>query len=213
MSTKKDMNKFEIDKYLHEFASILAKKTNRKIHCELIIVGGASILLNYNFRDTTTDIDCFERSGLLMNEVINEIANRNNLNFDWINTSFVQSPSFSHKIIQYSQYYKSYCYGTLEVRTIVDEYLIAMKLVSFRNYKYDLSDILGIVTECHKKGKELTISLIEKAVFDLYGNNVTITDDAWDYLRKVLINEISDRDEVRILEEKNRSLSKYIHKK
>ena len=93
-----------------------------------------------------------------MNDAISEVANKFDLPNDWINTDFIMTKSYSEKLIRYSVYYKSFSNGCLNVRTIKDEYLIAMKLVSGRKYKNDLSDIIGILDS----NKSITISLIEK---------------------------------------------------
>ena len=67
-------------------------------------------------------------------------------------------------------------------RTSNAEYLIAMKLMSGRRYKKDLSDIVGILNEQKRIGKPLDYSKIDRAVKDLY--------DSWngisEYTTKVL---------------------------
>ena len=50
------------------------------------------------------------------------------------------------------------------------EYLIAMKLLAFRQYKNDLSDNVGILNEHEKRGDPISFERIEKAVIDLYGS-------------------------------------------
>ena len=45
-----------------------------------------------------------------------------------------------------------------------------MKLRSGRQYKSDLSDVLGILAEHEKRGNLITIQHIQKAVTDLYGD-------------------------------------------
>jgi hypothetical protein len=57
----------------------------------------------------------------------------------------------------------------LTVRTISAEYLIAMKLMSGRRYKNDLSDIAGILWEHQKNGSPITNEAVENAVTVLYG--------------------------------------------
>lgn len=42
--------------YLKELAKEY-KKRNKNVPAELILVGGASVLINYGFREMTTDID------------------------------------------------------------------------------------------------------------------------------------------------------------
>lgn len=49
------------------------------------------------------------------------------------------------------------------------EYLIAMKLRSGREYKHDLSDVIGVLFEHSKNEKPIIISDIQKAAENLYG--------------------------------------------
>ena len=139
-----------IDHYLYEVAKIY-KKANRAFpDAEIILIGGASVLLNYNFRDMTTDLDAILRASSSMKDAIKMVADNNGLESDWINEDFKHTKSYSPKIVQYSKFYKKFC-GCLTVRTITDEYLLAMKLCSARNYKKDLSDIIGILKENEEK--------------------------------------------------------------
>lgn len=50
-------SKDSINIYIKELAKRFRKQTNGSYHAELIIVGGAAILINYNFRLSTGDID------------------------------------------------------------------------------------------------------------------------------------------------------------
>ena len=136
------LTKTEIDNIFFDIAKELKKKLKRKkFSYELIIVGGASILLNYTFRLSTMDIDCIDVNDGLMNEIINDVGEKHHLPAGWINTDFLRTSSYTPNLIQYSSFYKSYINDTLIVRTIKDEYLIAMKIVSARKYKNDYSDI------------------------------------------------------------------------
>ena len=137
-----NLSKEQIDNIFLDIAKELKKKLRgRKFSYELIVVGGASILLNYSFRASTVDIDCVDVNDALMNEIINEVGDKYNLPIGWINTDFLKTNSYSSKLMQYSSFYKSYLGDTLIVRTIKDEYLIAMKVISARKYKNDYSDI------------------------------------------------------------------------
>ena len=154
----------------------------------MIIVGGASILLNYGFRINSDDIDCTDKSGVLMNDIINQVAEKHNLPKHWINTDFVHTKSYSSKLDQYSVFYKSYGYGALEVRTIKDEYLIAMKIVSARKYKNDYSDIYGILGECRKANKSISFEMVESALINLY-SDISIADKtALEFTKKIIEN-------------------------
>lgn len=180
------ITKEKIDLYLNELGKLINKKRGHNFHSELIIVGGASILLNYGFRLNSEDIDCTDKSGVLMNDYINVVAEKYGLPKHWINTDFIHTKSYSNKLEQYSTFYKSYGFGALEVRTIKDEYLIAMKVVSARKYKNDYSDIFGIVNECRQNGKTITLKLVETAIYNLYGDINVADKSAFDFAKEII---------------------------
>lgn len=171
----KEFTKADINIFLKELAKEYAKLTHKKMKAELILAGGASILVNYGFRNMTTDIDAIIQAPTAMKDAINNVGNKFGLPKGWLNSDFTKTPSFSSKLSQYSEYYKTYS-NVLEIRTISAEYLIAMKLRSGREFKNDMSDILGILGECQKKSKTITIKEIQRAVIELYGD--------WDSLPK-----------------------------
>lgn len=167
-----NLSKQNIDSIFFDIAKQLKKKLKgRRFSYELIVVGGASILLNYSFRMSTIDIDCVDVNDALMNEIINEVGDKYNLPVGWINTDFLKTSSYSTKLIQYSSFYKSYLNDTLIIRTIKDEYLIAMKVISARKYKNDYSDIYGII----KEKPSLSLDSVLTAINQLYGPNVALT--------------------------------------
>ena len=61
-----------------------------------------------------------------------------------------------------------------------------MKMVSARQYKNDLSDIVGIVGEHQRRNTPLTLQQIDRAVCDLYGSWEAIDDDTKQLLERVL---------------------------
>ena len=64
-------NKDELDNIFADIAKELKKKLKGKnFSYELIVVGGASILLNYSFRMSTIDIDCLDVNDALMNDAV-----------------------------------------------------------------------------------------------------------------------------------------------
>ena len=165
------LSKEQLDSIFKDIAKELKKKIkNKALSYELIIVGGASILLNYSFRETTVDIDCLDIQDALMNEIINNVGEKYQLPNDWINTDFIKTNSYTPKLIQYSSYYKSYANGSLVIRTIKDEYLIAMKMMAARKYKHDYSDIFGII----KENPSFSFDKVMKAVENLYGDSSKI---------------------------------------
>ncbi len=170
MSSEKkiEINKENIDIYLKAVAKEYRRLVGKNMPAEFILIGGAAVLINYGFRDMTSDIDVLIHSASAMKDAINNVGNRFNLPFDWLNEDFKKTKSYSKKLIQYSVYYRTYS-NVISIRSVSAEYLIAMKLMSGRTYKNDLSDILGILEEHRERGNPISVEMIAKAVTDLYG--------------------------------------------
>ena len=120
----------------------------------MILVGGASVLINYGFRASSYNIDASYDSPAIMKEAINAVGDKFGLPNGWVNDDFKNTALYTPKIVQYSEYYKTFS-GVLRIRTVRSEYLVAMKPVSGRQYKKDLLDIAGIVYEQQMAGKNL----------------------------------------------------------
>lgn len=161
--------KENIDTYLKELAKEYRKQGGKNMPAELILIGGASVLINYGFRDMTTDIDALIQAASGMQDAINIVGERFELSKGWINADFRQTESYTPRIVEFSKYYKEFSH-VLTVRTISAEYLVAMKLRSGRHYKNDLSDIIGILAEHDKRGESISLEQIKTAVKNLYGD-------------------------------------------
>ena len=195
-----DLNKGIIDECSKMLSKELKKEFGRNSTFEIIIVGGASIVLNYHFRETTLDIDALLPSNSSIKDAIRRVADRFHLEDDWLNTDVKYTNSYSSKLILYSRPYKIYN-RILHVRTVKEEYLIAMKLKSLRPYKYDMSDVLGILNEV----PDITLDKIKMAVINLYGSWEAISDDAREYLENIFNKQI-EFTEIKEKELKNRNL-------
>ena len=180
----KPFTKVDIENYLKELGKEL-KKRGHGTPMEIILVGGASILVNYDFRLSSYDIDAYYAKASIMKECINAVGDKFGLPNGWVNDDFMKTSSFTPKIIEYSKYYQKFS-GVLTVRTIKAEYLVAMKLVSGRKYKKDLSDVAGIIYEQQLAGAPITYEMIDRAVVELYGDWSRISDDSKDMLNKIL---------------------------
>lgn len=192
MSIKKEndteisnINKSDLDLYLKELSKELKKEFGRDANIELIIVGGASILLNYDFRDTTRDIDAIILSRSSIKGAINRVGDKYNLETGWVNSDFCKTTSYSPKLVEHSKYYRTYN-QVLTIRTIGEEYLVAMKLASMRNYKNDLSDIIGIINS--DGDMDITYEKIDQAVGELYGGWENMPEGANGFIKQVLDN-------------------------
>lgn len=184
MSIDVPFTKADLEFYLKELAREF-KKRGHGVPAEMILVGGASVLINYGFRNSTYDVDADFTASSVMKECINAVGDKYGLPTGWLNSDFKQTASYSPKIVQYSQYYKTFS-NVLEIRTVHAAYLIAMKLVSGRKYKKDLSDIAGIILEQRKAGKPINYEQIDAAVRDLFGGWQDIADDTTAILNNIL---------------------------
>lgn len=187
MSIDVPFTKANLEYYLKELAKEY-KKRGRGTPAEMILVGGASVLINYEFRMASYDIDADYNAPSVMKEAINVVGDKYGLPNGWVNADFKKTASYSPKIVQYSQYYKIFS-GILMIRTVRAEYLVAMKLVSGRQYKKDLSDIAGIVLEQKKAEKPLSYEMIDKAICNLYGGWQDVSDYAKEVLDRVLSSD------------------------
>lgn len=209
MSSEKrfEFTKKNVDTYLKEVSKEYRKLVGMNMPAELILVGGASVLINYGFRDMTTDIDALIQSASSMKDAINRVGDHYELPNLWLNSHFMNTDSYSAKLPQFSVYYKTYS-NVLTIRTVAAEYLIAMKLRSGRQYKRDLSDVLGILAEHEKRGAPITMEQIQKAVTDLYGDWKSLPETSQSFIANVMQNgrfaELYEQTE--IVEKENKSL-------
>ena len=174
MSSDHSITKENLDTYLRELAREFRRLNGTKMPAEIILVGGAAILTNYGFRDMTYDIDAVILASSAMHEAINRVGDKYGLPNGWINTDFTRTVSYSSKLREISSYYKTFS-NIVQIRTISAEYLIAMKLMSGRRYKNDLSDIVGILWEHQQRGTSIERGAIDRAVVELYGESALIT--------------------------------------
>lgn len=188
MSADIPFTKENLDLYLKELAKEYRKR-GRGVHAELILIGGASVLVNYGFREMTYDIDAIYTAPSVMKEAANTVGDRLGLPNGWLNMDFTRTDSYTPRLAEYSTYYRTYS-NVLEIRTVSAEYLVVMKLVSGRRYKKDLSDIVGILYEQARAGKPLSYENIDKAMTNLYGGWSRVSEHPKALLMKAL--ETSD---------------------
>lgn len=179
--------KENLDQYLKELAKEFRKRNGKSVPAEIILIGGASVLINYGFREMTYDMDAIINAASSMKDSINYIGDKYNLPNGWMNDDFMRTDSYTPKIAAFSKYYRTYS-NVVTFRTVSGEYLIAMKLKSGREYKYDRSDVIGILWEHEKRGEPLTLNRIRQAVADLYGSYDVLTDNVKLFIEHALEN-------------------------
>lgn len=168
MSDSGVFTKDNLDTYMKELAKEFRKLNGTAMPAEIVLIGGAAVLTNYGFRDMTTDIDAVIHAAAPMKDAINRVGDRFGLPNGWLNADFMKTASFSPKLLEVSEYYKTFS-NVLQIRCVSAEYLVAMKLRAGRKYKNDLSDIIGILAEHEKRGQPITYEKIDLAVGKLYG--------------------------------------------
>jgi len=179
--------KENLDLFLKELAKEFRKRSGKSVPAEIILIGGASVVINYGFREMTYDIDAIINASSSMKEAINYVSDKYGLPNGWMNDDFRKTASYSPKIVQFSKYYRTYA-NSVSFRTVSGEYLVAMKMMSGRKYKYDLSDIIGVLREQEKRDDSLTLERIKTAVEDLYGSYEKISDEVRQFVEQAIQN-------------------------
>jgi len=169
MSSEKPITRENLNDYLKELAKEFRRLNGAKIPAEVILIGGAAVLANYGFREMTYGIDAIIHASSAMIDAINRVGDKYDLPHGWFNTGFQRTASYSAKLNEVSVYYKTYS-NVMQIRTVTAENLIAMKLVSGRQYKNDLSDVAGILLEHKRRGEPIERVVIEAAIEKLYGD-------------------------------------------
>lgn len=202
MSTDNIFTKENLDDCLRQLAKEFRKLNGTSVPAEIILIGGASVLLNYEFRDMTYDVDAIIQATSSMKDAINRVGESLDLPNGWLNSDFIHTKSYTPKLVQYTQYYKTYS-NVLRIRTVSGEYLVAMKLMSGRKCKNDISDIVGILHEEKSKRTPIGFSKIEKAICELYGGWHNLPENS-----RELVEQILKNDNLELLYERYRSAEK-----
>lgn len=185
MSTEIEFTKDNLDRYLKELAKEFRRLNGKTTPAEIVLIGGAAILANYGFREMTYDIDAVIRASSAMREAINHVGDALGLPNGWLNADFMKTSSYTPKLIEHSVYYKTYS-NVLTIRSVAAEYLIAMKLMSGRRYKNDLSDVIGILREHEKKNEPIGFESIDRAMRELYGGWERAPKDSKSFIEDVI---------------------------
>lgn len=176
-----------MDSYLKELAKEFRKINGNKMPAEIILIDGASVLINYGFREMTYDMDAIIQASSSMKDAINSVGDRMGLPNGWLNTDFMKTTSYTPKLIQYSKYYKTFS-NVLRIRTVSAEYLVVMKLMAGRQYKNDLLDVVGILLEQEKSQQQICLEDIKKAAEKLYGGYDKLSEESRTFIETVYQN-------------------------
>lgn len=184
----KEITKESLDSYLNQLAKYYRKASGRGAEAELILIGGGAILANYSFRQKSMDIDALMFADSTIVQASRKVADENGLDPYWLNDDFKKTESYTPKLNQYSEYYKTFQH-ILKVRTVRREYLIAMKLVAARPYKNDLSDVIGILEESKQSNVPVSFLEVDKAMNNLYGGWQKVHPYVMDFFKQLIESE------------------------
>ena len=207
MLSDKPFTRDNLDRYLKELAKEYRKLSGKDSPVEITLIGGASVVINYGFRDMTYDMDAIINASSSIKDAASIVGDRYNLPNGWINDDFMRTTSYTPKIIQYSKYYHTYS-NVITFRTVTGEYLVAMKLRSGREYKFDRSDVIGILLEQERNGDPLSMERIKKAVTDLYGSYDVLSNEIRSFIEQAVQdgNYAEKFKLIRQLEDENKTL-------
>lgn len=188
MSADIGFTKKNLDFCLRQLAKEFRRLNGTAVPAEIILIGGAAVLLNYGFRDMTYDVDAIIQASSSMKDAANHVGDALGLPYGWLNSDFVRTKSYSPKLVECSKHYRTYS-NVLQIRTVSGEYLVAMKLMSGRKYKNDMSDIVGILREEAQKGTPISAERMEKAVCTLYGGWEKLPEGSATLVKEILCND------------------------
>ena len=188
MLFEQPFTKDNLDNYLKELAKEFRKINGKNMPADIILIGGASVVINYGFREMTYDMDAVINAASSMKEAINHVGDKIDLPNGWLNTDFMKTTSYTPKIIQYSKFYRTFS-NIVTFRTVTGEYLIAMKLMAGRQYKYDLSDVIGILWEHEINGSPISIEKIKEAVENLYDSYDKLPEHSKVFIERAILNK------------------------
>ena len=159
-----------IDEYLEALAVKINEAGIGKHR--LLIVGGAAMALKYQDGRSTVDIDiCFREQNNLY-ACCTRVAEQYNLPEDWINADVMHSDSFSYKLFDNAELYKTYG-NMLEVYVVSDLDLYCMKIVSFR--PKDVQDMEALADTLRHDG--ISVEDIITNFIRLYGSEYHLRND------------------------------------
>lgn len=180
------MNRTQLNQLLWELNKELRRKMRKAPYgykVNMYIVGGASIIARYDYRESTVDVDAIWDVGSEMRESINRVAENNGLPNDWCNCNFKRTKSYTSKILTNSTLYKDF--DRLRVWLVNPDLLLCMKLVAFRSAKIvDRQDAANMLIRL--KSNNVLYSDILNLVSYYYGSTDVLSQEAKNFIREML---------------------------
>ncbi len=184
MARGKDLQPEEIERLLAELGHELATRGFTSV--QMMIVGGAYMLLNIGNRATTQDIDFFplnfidssqpDQQTMAILRSINVIAKRNELKRDWCNDAAFgilgwTTPPFDQLTVWH-------VYEALEIYMPRAEFMLAIKLFGYRDRDFsDVQALLHLLTvETREQAQTIVDRYIDQKAQREYRTALTLDD-------------------------------------
>ena len=131
-------------------------------HGYVIIVGGAAMALVYGIRDSTRDIDAIFEPKTEMLSYIREIADEQEISYDWLNDSvkgFINPTTICTEPL--------YIFNNLTVDVADAETLLAMKLTSARTDPgtHDIDDAIALAQYLGVSTEDELFDIVERHAY------------------------------------------------
>ena len=134
---------------------------DRRVTAEVDVFRGAAIVLGFDFRRATQDVDSLvtQGHGQVM-QAAQEVERELGLPPNWLNEQATVYLS-KHRDFSLFKMYPSEGQFGLRVFLAQPEYLLAMKLLAFRLYAADVDDIQHLALHLHRTTAEELLSLVK----------------------------------------------------
>jgi hypothetical protein len=151
------MKRLELEKALTRLGELLRQ---RRVAGEIAVFGGAALVLGFDFGEGTQDVGAMITQG--HGQVVKaqeEVGNELGLPPNWLNE---QGTSYLSKQSDFSLFktYPSEGQFGLRVLMATPQYLLAMKLPSFRLYAHDIQDFVQLARRLKRTTVEGLLELV-----------------------------------------------------
>jgi hypothetical protein len=152
------MEKEQIDKAFMRLGEILR---DRRVTGEIDVFGGAAMVLGFDFRRATQDVDSLvtQGHGQVM-QAAQEVETELHLPPNWLNEQATVYLS-KHRDFSLFKMYPSEGQFGLRVLVAKPEYVLAMKLISFRLHGADIEDIKYLAHHLHRTSANDLLALVK----------------------------------------------------
>lgn len=147
------------DQILEALSELADRLSSRGQQARIYIVGGAAIVLSFNSRDLTRDVDAQYTPRDVVEDVAQDVARQHGLPSDWLNA---HAAGFISPVVDDQKSEVIIENDLVEVRIASAEVLLAMKIRSSRP-RLDVGDIKTLLK--HLEIKDLTSAI---KIYDNY---------------------------------------------